>query len=137
MIRASFTRNQPIGRVLLSQPFRKQQFHSSLENTWLGRWFNANAPKGFGKFYRKPGEKPSGQPNSSGGSSGAKESKGSSSGGEKMNMKDGANKKKGSAGGGNGGPKKSDLDVIRFGFILSSGAMLLYLLSSDDLSNQK
>ena len=137
MLRASFTRNVPVGRVLLAQPIRKQQFHSHLENTWIGRWLNANAPKGFGKFYRKPGEKP----NTSTGS-GTKDSKGTSSNtstNEKVNMKDAGSKKKGGATGGPGGNRKTPdaQTASQLTIALTSGIILLYLLSSDELSNQK
>lgn len=122
---------------MLAQPVRKQQFHSQLENSWLGRWLNANAPKGFGKFYRKPGEKPSGQPNSSGGS-GAKDSKGtgsSSSNNEKMNMKGNMNQKKNTSGG--AGRKPDNNDAVRLTLALASTVILLYILNGDELSNQK
>ncbi len=95
------------------------KFHSRIEHSWLGKLLTT--PKGFGKFYRKPGEKP---PNSNEKSSNPNTTS-SAKQKEKVNMKNdktGDKQGKNRKGGDGFEPKVSPLII---GFTLMSVATFL------------
>jgi hypothetical protein len=107
-------------KVLETRNIQTLKFHSKIEHTWLGKWLTA--PKGFGKFYRKPGEKPpSGEKSSnSNTSSGAKQK-------EKVNMKKDSTGNKQGKNGGSGGDASAPKNLF-VGIAL--GAALIYVIEN-------